>query len=135
MVKADSRITYLIIIALLITCSYIGLHVFIQYSASGFVYTQIAGIMLAGIGVGGVLVLLTYAIELWKKPEYLELRLSWQPNPVLMSYIASIIVLYFGIGGVFAPTPVNENYTNYWKFTPSIAKGKLNAVSSLQAPS
>ncbi|AFU58924.1 putative membrane bound type IV pili protein [Candidatus Nitrososphaera gargensis Ga9.2] len=113
MVKADSRITYLIIIALLIACSYIGLHVFIQYSASGFVYTQIAGIMLTGIGVGGVLVLLTYAIELWKKPEYLELRLSWQPNPILVSYIASAVVLYFGIGVVLsALTPVNENYTD-----------------------
>ncbi|MEM3094653.1 MAG: type II secretion system F family protein [Nitrososphaera sp.] len=112
MVKTDSRITYLIIVALLIVCSYIGLHVFVQYTASGFVYTQIVGIMLTGIGVGGVLVLLTYAIELWKKPEYLELRLSWQPNPVLMSYIASAVVLYFGIGGVFALTPVHENYTD-----------------------
>ena len=112
MVKADSRITYLIIIALLIACSYTGLHVFVQYSASGFIYTQIAGIMLTGIGVGGVLVLLTYAIELWKKPEYLELRLSWQPNSTLVSYIASAVVLYFGIGGVFALTPVNDNYTH-----------------------
>lgn len=110
MVKADSRITYLIIVALLIACSYIGLHVFVQYTASGFVYTQIAGIMLTGIGVGGVLVLLTYAIELWKKPEYLELRLTWQPDPVLVSYIASVVVLYFGIGGVFVLTTVNENY-------------------------
>jgi flagellar protein FlaJ len=112
MVKADSRITYLIIIALLIACSYIGLHVFIQYSASGFVYTQIAGIMLAGIGVGGVLVLLTYAIELWKKPEYLELGLSRWPNPILVSYIASAVIFYLGIGGVFALAPINNNYAD-----------------------
>jgi flagellar protein FlaJ len=112
MVKADSRITYLIIISLLIACSYIGLNIFVEYSASGFIYTQIAGIMLTGIGVGGVLVLLTYAIELWKKPEYLELRLTWQPNPVLVSYIASAVVLYFGIGGVSALTPVKENYAD-----------------------
>lgn len=112
MVKADSRITYLIIVALLIACSYMGLHVFVQYTASGFVYTQIAGIMLTGIGIGGVLVLLTYAIELWKKPEYLELRLSWQPSFILVFYLVSAVSIYFGVQGVFASTPVAaDSYT------------------------